>query len=530
MNTAVDTQRDPVAVSSNVRSLPTAKAAWDHDPEAERAVLGAVLLDDAGTSGVWGRVSAIVSSRDFYLQPHVVTFEAMERLTARGEPIDVITLSAELRAMDCLNLVGGPQSIGEMSDYIPVTAYCEVHARIVLEHSARRKVAEIARGLAVRAHDLSRSIGTTLAGVQAALDAVPIPSATIPTMQGVVEAYFATLEGSAPAGPPPVPTAWADLDDALLGGLRPGSYLLVGMPGTGKTTLGLQWAVAVAARVGPVLFVEFEQDRTEVGDALLAMIAGIPFAKVRAQRERPSSPVLNADELMRLTGAGNVLHGLPLRIADASTPGCPKTVAEVVALARAMHPPPAMIVIDNLGELKARGRHRDVGEEMAEKMADLRHARKLLRIPIVTLAHPNREAAKGAMTRRLRLSDIAGGAAAERMCDGALLVHREDLHPTRDHAKEPCEPGVLEVYSPKWRGVGAMFCELASVPERHRYASRRRHDAGALTQAPPPSDDGDGCDPFLGAGLPLDEVPAFAGETATLPLGPGSDEPAVEPW
>ena len=504
---------------SNVRALPAPAPLWDHDADAERAVLAAVLLD---APDVWPRVSAVVAACDFHLQQHVVTFEAMERLVARREPIDVITLCAELRAMDRINTVGGAQYVGELTDFIPVTAHCEVHARIVLEHSARRKVAEIARGLAIRAHDLSRPIGGTLAGVQAALDGVPVPSAAVPTMESVVDGYFAALEGSAPAGPAPVPTAWADLDDALLGGLRAGSYLLVGMPGTGKTTLSLQWAAAVAARVGPVLFVEHEQDRVEIGDALLAMIAGLPFARVRAQREQPTRPVLSSDDMTRLAGAGNILHGLPLHVADASTPGCPKTVAEVVALARGMRVRPVMIFIDNLGEMKPRGRHRDVSEEMAEKMDDLRHARKLLGIPIVTLAHPNREAAKGAMTRRLRLSDIAGGAAAERKCDGALLVHREDLHPTRDHQKEPCEPGVLEVYSPKWRGVGAMFCELASVTDKHRYVSRRRRDGGSLVEAAPAAAPGD--DAWeRGGGLPVDEVPTFIGETGHLDLAPADD-------
>ena len=518
MNPAADL-RPHLVGPSTVRALPPPAPVWDHDHEAERAVLAAVLLDGAGEYGAWARVSAVLGARDFHHPNHAVVFDAMGRLAGRMEPIDVVTLSAELRAMERLNTVGGAQFLGELTDTIPVVAHCDTHARIVLEHSARRKVAEIARGLALRAHDLSRPIAATLAGVQAALDAVPLPSVAIPTMEGVVETYFATLEGALPAGPPPVPTAWADLDDALLGGLRPGSYLLVGMPGTGKTTLALQWAIAVAARVGPVLFVEHELDRAEVGNAMLAMIAGVPFARVRAASERPTVPLLTQDELTALTNAGNVLHALPIRVADAATQGFPRTVAEVVAHARAMSPRPALIVIDNLGEMKARGRHRDAGEEMAEKMADLRHARKLLGVPILTLAHPNREAAKGAMTRRLRLSDIAGGAAAERMCDGALLVHREDLHPTRDHQKEPCEAGVLEVYSPKWRGVGAMFCELASVPARHRYASRRRRDAGALTEAAPPNDD-----PFdQGECLPMADAPTFEGETRALPLGPGDE-------
>ena len=512
----------PVPAPSNVRAVPAPRPVYDHDAAAERAVLAAVLLDGDGAEGVWARVSSVLRAEDFADPKHRVTFEALAQLHARSEAVDVITLARELRAMERLNTVGGAQFIGELTDALPVVAFCETHARIVLEHSARRQVAEIARGLLVRAHDLSRPLGTTLAGVAAVLDAVRLPGVTVPTMESAVDAYMATVGGETPAGPPPVPTAWSDLDDALLGGLRAGSFLLLGMPGTGKTTLAFQWAVTVAARVGPVLFIEYELDRVECTDILLGMIAGLPAARVRAQRERPDAKILVGGDRARLDAAANALHALPLHLADAATPGCPRSVVEIVALVRGMRVKPALIVIDNLGELRTRGRHNDDGKATEERMEDLRHARKLLGVPILTLAHPNREATKGAMMRRLRISDIAGGAHAERKCDGALIVHREDMHPTRDHKKEPAEPGVLEVFSPKWRGVGVVFCELLAAPQLHRFTSRRRGDPASLLDATPPAPAED--EWAQGEALPMDDPSVvFAGETRALNLGPGDE-------
>lgn len=526
MTHALATRPAPVM---QLRAVREPDPPWDHDPEAERAVLAAVLLDAPEGPlrwNVWRRVSALLAAEDFFDPRHGEIWRAFERLAAAGVDIDVVHTANELRRMDRLNTIGGAQVLGQLTDEIATVVHCEAHARLVKEFAARRAVATLARGLAVRAHDLGRPIALTLAGVQAALAAVPLPSVEAPTMEAAVDGYFATLAGDRPPGPPPVPTAWADLDHALLGGLRAMVLLLVGLPGTGKTTLAFQWSARVARSVGPVLFIEYELDRDESTDALLATIGGVACAKVRAAREHPTRPVLNAEEMARLEAAGNALHGMALHLMDETTPGCPQTVAEIVALARSMRPAPAMIVIDNLGEMKTRGKGLDEGAATREKMGDLRHARKLLGIPIVVLAHPNREATKGAMMRRLRTSDIAGGSAAEKMCDGVLLVHREDMHPTRDHKREPPEAGVLEIYSSKVRGVGAMFCELVSVPSEHRYASRRRRDPGS---ARGPAEEEFAEPSFAGEGLPMDDAPVFQGETGRLALD-SDDGTDGAPW
>ena len=105
----------------------------DHDLDAERAVLAAVLLDDGALRGVWGVVSAAVTASDFYSGSHRAVFEAMERLVARGVPLDVVTVCAELRSVDKLNLIGGAQTLGAMTDDVVTLAHVDSHARIVRE-------------------------------------------------------------------------------------------------------------------------------------------------------------------------------------------------------------------------------------------------------------------------------------------------------------------------------------------------------------------------------------------------------------
>jgi len=470
-------QTSPVALVSNLRALPGAAPHWDHDPAAEQAVLGAILLEEHRSSRVWDRVSSIVSATDFHIPANGLVFEAMARLSGRLAPIDLVTVCAELSAMGRLNTAGGAQYVGTLSDYAPVAAHCENHARIVADHSARRKVAAYARGLGIRAQDLSRPISTTLAGALVALESVPLPGVQAPTMSGDVEHYFATLDGRVPPASPPVPTGVADLDMALRGGFRRGSFLLVGLPGTGKTTLAMQMVASIASTHGPVLVVSKEQTRDELNAIFLANLARLPLAKVIDAREHPDRSPFSIGEFERLHRAANKLHSLPIHVVDPSTQGCPDTVMEIVAIARGMNPRPVFIVIDNLGELATREKFRERDLAMVEKMTDLRGAKNQLKIPILTLAHPNRDAEKGVRGRRLRGSDIAGGAPAERICDGLILMHREDKHATRDHTSEPPVPGCVELYSSKVRGLtDAMYCEVMAISSEHRFAARRHQD------------------------------------------------------
>ena len=202
-------------------------------------------------------------------------------------------------------------------------------------------------------------------------------------------------------------------------------------------------------------------------------------------------------------------------------------------MARGMRPAPVLIVIDNLGELAARGQYgtrTDLATE--EKMRDLRRAKNFLKIPILTLAHPTSAARSGARPRRIAEGDIAGGQASTRVCDGVLLMHREDKHPTRDHTKDPPTPECVEIYSGKVRGVSRpVYVEAIARISEHRFVSRQTRDADVWTQEtvdPRPSHvrvrsaaQGDGAAIYNAAGdLPDDGAPVFRGESGRLDLGP----------
>jgi len=452
---------------------------WQCDLPVERAVLSAVLIDTAhGTGcGAWEAASAILQASDFYRPQHALLWEVMETLADRGEPLQAHCLRAELSRRNLPNTLT-LADIGEISDEVPTTAWVEVHARIIADLAARRAavraVEEFAAAVRARA-----PLASTIAETMAALDAVPLAAVPTPTLSAAIERQADAYDGKRPAVAM-VATGHAAIDGALGGGLAPGHYLLVGQPGTGKTTLALEWAVRVAKGGAPAYVWSGEQEVGEVATICTASLARVPFAV--AANPATAVPRPTQAQLDALTEAMRTLHRIPLHVADETAQNRPRTVADIVAAVRAINAASvakggarvALIVIDNLLELEPRKKHATEWEGVVANMNDLRRARKLLRIPIVTIAHPNAEPTKGALYRRLRSGDIAGGKTAARKADGIMCLHREDKHPTYDHAKKGAPvPGLMQVYADKWRGItgGTFYCELLELPREHRFTS-----------------------------------------------------------
>ncbi len=119
-----------------------------HDLDAERAVLGGILLDNSAMA----TVEAIIAPADFYHPAHAVIYEAIQAISARREPVDIVTLASELRARERLNTVGGAQYLGELTDTIPTIAHIESHARIVADHAGVRRMIEVAHEIVARGY------------------------------------------------------------------------------------------------------------------------------------------------------------------------------------------------------------------------------------------------------------------------------------------------------------------------------------------------------------------------------------------
>lgn len=419
------------------------------DDAAERAVLGAILLDSSQHRGVWQQVAAIVTTADFGDPAHATIFEAMAAVAQRNEALDVLTLAAEIRARKRLNTIGGAQVLGELTDDLITTAFATQHAEMVARASRRRRLAEIGQRLAMAAIDPARDPERIRDGAAEALRALRFGRAAPSSALALVEDLWSTFEGD--GGPKALPFGIGTLDRMSDGGMkRGGAYFLAARPGIGKTTLACQIAAGVAASGEGVLYVALEPSRREIISSVIAARAQVPVVKITRHRAE-----LTQGDLDKLTIAANAVAQWPLHVVDAAAEQSPDTVGRIEAAIRALPAVPSLVIVDHLLKLNPTRRYERPHEGTAEVVAGLVGLGKRLGCTVLTVCHIGRGVSTQAgLFRRPRPEDIAGGDAMNRDADGIIILHREDKYPTRkDNVDNQTVAGVVDIFCPKLRGV-----------------------------------------------------------------------------
>lgn len=394
------------------------------DLDAERAVLGGLLLDNRALASVAG----VVAPGDFFYPAHGETFGAALAVAARGEPIDVVTLAAELRGRNRLNAVGGLHFLGELTDAVPTVAHIAEHARVVADLAAVRRAVALGRELvALHTKPCSRA---TAAGLAERLTAATSPKAgrSAPTsLDTELQAAFDRLaDVAAGRAAPGLPTGFAGLDHLTGGGLRPGWFvLLAARPAVGKTQMALGWSEAFATR-GPVLFVSLEMLRGELVERQLSASAGLDSRRLRAAR-------LAQSEQSALVDAAERLHALPIHYDDSL-----HSVATLAAVARrhASKAPLAALVVDYVQLLKIDGKHDNREQYVAAISRALKELAKELRCPVVALAQLGRSIEKRGADARPQMSDLRESGGLEADADLIAAIMRPEAHgPVEPHLR-----------------------------------------------------------------------------------------------
>jgi replicative DNA helicase len=250
----------------------TARAEPHHDIEAERAVLGSILLDTESLVVA----AALLAPHDFYHPSHALIFEAMLALQARSEPIDVVTLASTLRNADRLNTIGGGAYLGALTDAIPTTAHLEAYVRIVRDLSRKRR-ARVAHETAIR----MILEGGTPEAARAHIDRVlglPDLGKSTGRVGDDLDSLIAVMHRRTTGQECALKTPWSRLDAVLGGGFWPGFYVLVGGTGAGKTQFAVQAAVHAAQQGVQVLYLALELSRHDIAARVLGVVANEPWS------------------------------------------------------------------------------------------------------------------------------------------------------------------------------------------------------------------------------------------------------------
>lgn len=412
-----------------------------HDPRAERALLGAILLSPDRLP----IASAMVSPKAFMHVAHEAIFLAILAVDKAQKPIDPVTVSAELgRAGNMGKLEGGPLYLVGLLDDVPSTEHIEAYAKAVADAYALRRIIRAAGTIAEHALEgetpealleLAQRAFAELVGVSMQQRAMRSLDAVV----GTIDAIDQAKRGKSQI----IPTGFSALD-RIIGGFRPKRlYVVAGRPSMGKTALALTMAVNVARRAMPVLFFSLEMGWEEIGERLIAADAKVDLFDL-------ASGKLSDEQWRHICLASpSAQQRTELFIAEYTAPTVAQITAESIrwAAAHVRHPGQGLILVDYVQLARGSSKRQDQREaEVAEISRGMKNLSRIVGLPVVALSQLNR-GLESRQDKRPMLSDLRESGAIEQDADCVIFVYRDEVY-----TGDKCErPGTAELIVGKHR-------------------------------------------------------------------------------
>jgi len=434
-----------------------------HNLEAERAVLGAVLLDAEAIH----RAVEFVTDADFFRDAHRRIFAKMLELAERRQAIDFITLKDELGRSSDLDQVGGPAYIASLVDGLPRGVNVADYARIVKEKSSLRSLIQSANRVLTSAYQAEDDAGAIIDEAEREIFAIAegaIHQGFV-SMRDLANASFAVVEQahSRKQLVTGVPTGFLELDE-MLAGLQPSDLIIVAArPSMGKTSLVLNIAQHVGTKTTMTVgFFSLEMSKEQLFLRMLTSEAGIDAHRLR-------TGFLGERDFPKLTHAMEVLGGARIYIDDSASIG----VLEMRAKARRLKAEHGLdlIIIDYIQLMQGRGRFDNRVTELASISRGLKGLAKELSVPVVVLSQLSR-APEQRPNKRPQLSDLRESGALEQDADVVVMIFREDMYEATEENQ-----GIAELIVAKQRNGPTGTARLAFIREFTRFENLERGSA-----------------------------------------------------
>lgn len=406
-----------------------------HDLEAERAILGALLV-----APKFDAVSEILSEQDFYLTRHQAIFTAMRRLWARHEPIDILTVADELSRSGDLERVGGRAEVAQIMADVAGAGQVLHHAKIVRELASLRAIKTIAMQMQLDVEALKRAEEVARDAEQrlfAALWQRQI-SAWIGNGEVIRDSLdHIDLLQRTPGGNVGITTGLRDVD-RLLHGLQPSDLVVVAArPAMGKTSFGVGVALAAARQGKRVAIASLEMARRQIGFRFLSVVSGVSLHAL-------TSGTMSDHQMSRVNYAAVHLEPLPIHYVDAN----PMSIDLLRSMARQQKIQNGLdvLIVDYLQLMDNPNRRRGARQEdVAEISRGLKLMAKELDICVVAISQLSRKPEDRA-DRRPMLADLRESGAIEQDADVVIMLYRDEVYDD-----ESPDRGVAEILIRKHR-------------------------------------------------------------------------------
>lgn len=431
------------------------------DIVAEKSLLGAIMLDE----NILPEIMTITKAGDFYEERHRTIFEAMANLYDGHRPIDLLTLTNELKTLKKLKEVGGAAYLTELSNFVPVTSHAKAYAEIVNKAATRRRLIKAGTEIATKAYEDDAEVDDLVGRAEQELFEVsdkivrseykPLSELLNDTFERIEELHNnkGALRG--------LKTGFRDIDKKTAG-LQKGDLIIVGArPAMGKTTFAQNLAYNIASINNKgVLFFSMEMAANEIIERMISDVSGVNNWKIRTGN-------LSEEEFAKVGDAMAELAEVPIYIDDTSS----MTIMELRNKARrAMHDHDiGIVIVDYLQLIQGSDRYKGQRvQEVTEISRGLKILARELAVPVVALAQLSRNVT-GRENPRPVLSDLRESGSIEQDADLVMFLHRPDYYKQNEDNYE--ETHITELLIAKHRHGEVGKIELYFHPELLRFMS-----------------------------------------------------------
>ena len=433
--------------------------------DLEISVLGSILIDNEALSD-----SIDILKEDyFYKTEHKYIFQAISNLFQDSKPIDILTVTEELKKIGLLKKVGGVSYVSKLTTKISSSANTEYHSRIIAEKYIQRQLISVSSEIIESSLDNTSDVFETLNKAEQEL--FNITEGTLrksyDNMSDLISKALKNIEDlkDKKEGLSGVPSGFNKLDNITSGWQKSDLVIIAARPGMGKTAFALSMGrnIAIEHNIGIAIF-SLEMSSEQLVNRLISSESEINAGKLRKGN-------LAEHEWVQLHSKIKGLSSAPIFIDD--TPAI--SVFELRAKARRLviKHKIKLIVIDYLQLMTAGGRNGNREQEISSISRSLKGIAKELNIPVIALSQVNRslEQRSGVGSKRPMLSDLRESGAIEQDADIVTFIYRPEYYKIQEWEDGDNCLGQAEIIIAKHRNGGLGDVRLKFKAEYARFSN-----------------------------------------------------------
>lgn len=431
--------------------------------ELEEAVLGAIMVEkDAVIS-----VLDVIKPDSFYKETHQIIFKAILDLSTRLEPIDLLTVTEELRRRNELDEVGGPVYLAQLTAKVGSAAHLEFHAKILAQKFIQRELIRVSSEIQNRAFDDSIDVDDLLDFSEMELFKVAEGNIKRDTAQIniLVKQALKNIEeaGKREDGLSGVAAGFTELDRMTSGWQKSDLIIIAARPSMGKTAFVLSMARNMAVEhKTPVAFFSLEMSNIQLVNRLIVSESGIPSEKIRNGKLDPHEWTQLVVKIKDLSDAKIFIDDTPALSIFEFRAKCRRLKAQYDV---------GVIIIDYLqlmtGPSDSKGNRE---QEVSTISRSLKAIAKELNVPIIALSQLNRSVETRGGNKRPQLSDLRESGAIEQDADVVIFIHRPEYYGFDQDEEGNSLVGLAEIILSKHRNGATGEIKLRFQKEMARFS------------------------------------------------------------